>query len=147
MMRNGTLTTQITFALKSVQRLKVLLNLTFRIKLLESFNWHSNEEQSISSEDNEELMEDENPLGGHSVLSSGQGMTDVRLEKVGEGDFDYVLRFSLTGPNFNLTTHEDGLELSLSPVYGARFSGKTIVRYLDGTVRNGVFRIDLDLKK
>ena len=104
-------------------------------------------EQSTSSDDNEDLMEDENPLGEYSILSSGQGMTDIRLDKVGEGDFDYVLRFSLTGPNFNLTTHEDGLELSLSPVYGARFSGKTIVRYLDGTVRNGVFRIDLDLKK
>ena len=92
-------------------------------------------EQSISSEDNEELMEDENPLGEYSVLSSGQGMTDVRLEKVGEGDFDYVLRFSLTGPNFNLTTHEDGLELSLSPVV---FSGDF---FRDGTVRNGVLEL------
>ena len=91
-------------------------------------------------------LSDENPLKDYSVMTSGQGMSDLRLEKVGEGDFDYVLRFTLTGPNFNLTTHEDGLELSVSPVYGARFSGKTVVRYLDGTVRNGVFRIDLDIK-
>tara|TARA_Y100001954_G_scaffold79177_2_gene86997 strand:- start:22625 stop:24013 length:1389 start_codon:yes stop_codon:yes gene_type:complete len=104
-------------------------------------------EQNASAEDTEGLLDDENPLNEYTIVSSGQGMSDVRLEKVGEGDFDYVLRFSLTGPNFNLTTHEDGLELSVSPIYGARFSGKTVVRYLDGTVRNGVFRIDLDIKK
>ena len=95
----------------------------------------------------EDLLEDENPLGEYSLISSGNGMSDLKLEKVGSGIHDYVLRLSLTGPNYTLTTHKDGLELSVHPVYGVRFSGKTIVRYLDGTIRNGVLRIDLDYKK
>jgi hypothetical protein len=124
---------------------KSVINFDFKEKKFEKFQLALQMKENLEiPDDGEGFLEDENPLGEYTVLSPGKGMTDLKLEKVGN---NHVLRLSLTGPNYTLTTHKDGLELSVHPIFGVRFSGKTIARYLDGTIRNGVLRIDLDFKK
>lgn len=71
-------------------------------------------------------------------------ISDLKVFEIGSTGL-YQVEFKMQTKNFLWTS--DGLSLSIDDVFGMRITGKTKLLYPDGTMRRGIIRIHLQLKK